>query len=522
MKVSVLRGIYLLIILPFLSLSQVTVNGKIANEKGEKLSFVNIGIKGKNVGVCASEEGAFSIRIPQDLLQDTLHFALIGYENHKMAVSQLISSEMNMIILKSSPVFLNEVPVTVKKLVERKFGITKYNPVLHFMDGSVQQNDIFEIAQVLHLPVLPARITSVNLFINENRKDSGIFRINFYELADDKPGEKLNKAAIYCKKAIQEGWLRFDIRNENVYLKGDVVVGIEFIPAGKGTIKYEVKVGGSTKSFVRTSSFGNWMTPPHHYRLFATALVEDGKSKSTDDDEKESVPVTKLHLKHTKDSMHIFVSLPKKYSRDKKSYPVVYVLDANVYFDLLKGNADNIIVGIGYKNAFLADSLRDRDYTYPVAGKSDTMKVSGGGLEFLNFIDKELIPYIDKKYRSDSTDRTLMGHSLGGYFTLFAMSYHWKNPGPFQNYVAASPHLEYFNGYLLEEFRALKKKETKSKNLFMTSGGEEHLKEVPVLETILKNTSVNVKTHEFSKMHHMETAVITFKTALSHRKRSNK
>tara|TARA_R110002051_G_scaffold321512_1_gene409376 strand:- start:80 stop:532 length:453 start_codon:yes stop_codon:yes gene_type:complete len=41
----------------------------------------------------------------------------------------------------------------------------------------------------------------------------------------------------------------------------------------------------------------------------------------------------------------------------------------------------------------------------------------GGGRNFLNFIETELIPFIDKKYRT-APIRTLVGHSLGGLLTI--------------------------------------------------------------------------------------------------------
>ena len=59
----------------------------------------------------------------------------------------------------------------------------------------------------------------------------------------------------------------------------------------------------------------------------------------------------------------------------------------------------------------------------------------GGGKNFLNFIENELIPYIDKNYRTE-TSRTLAGHSLGGLLTL--NSYMDKN-SVFNAYISIDP-----------------------------------------------------------------------------------
>ena len=112
------------------------------------------------------------------------------------------------------------------------------------------------------------------------------------------------------------------------------------------------------------------MSEPHHYRLFVTALVSDKKKKFNQDEleEKESLPVTTLFSENVKDSFSIFVSLPKDYAKKKnQNFPVIYLLDANVYFDIIADamneiHSKAILVGIGYKDFVMMDSLRNRDY----------------------------------------------------------------------------------------------------------------------------------------------------------------
>ncbi len=53
---------------------------------------------------------------------------------------------------------------------------------------------------------------------------------------------------------------------------------------------------------------------------------------------------------------------------------------------------------------------------------------------FLSFIEKELIPAVEKNYYL--AERILFGHSFGGAFTLYAMI---QSPGLFNKYIASSP-----------------------------------------------------------------------------------
>lgn len=500
----------------------------------EALPFVNIGIRHKNIGTVSSESGKFSINIPEQNLKDTITFSSVGYRELSIAIEQITKSTN--FALSPLPVKLNEVTIATKKLKKQKHGLHKYRPILHFLDGSTNQDDIFEIAQIIKLDKKRSKITSINLHINAPRKDSGTFRINFYSYEGNRPAKRLIEKSIVQTHAIKPGWLHFDIAKYSIYLSGTVVVGVEFIPTGKknNTINYEIKPGGRSKSFVRTSSLGSWQVPPHQYRMFVTALGTDEKNDRKEEEEKEAAPSFTLYSESVKDSFFIFTRLPKSYRNNpQRNYPIVYILDANLFFNFMSDSLDKssndeiILAGIGYKNFVVMDSLRDRDYTYPPAHLSDSMKISGGGKKFYEFIRKELTPHIDRLYRVDSTRRILMGHSLGGYFTLFALHTDLvNNHRLFKNYIAASPSVEYRNQYLLKQFRELKSPGyTVPKTVFITSGsleddeeeinGEKYSTMINAfVHQLSKESSIKLNSHIYPYAAHMETALPSFYTGL--------
>ena len=137
----------------------------------------------------------------------------------------------------------------------------------------------------------------------------------------------------------------------------------------------------------------------------------------------------------------LFVSLPEGYATSQQQYPVLYALDG-WHFPLLAFLQNNsrfskrmppvIIVNVshGAKNAI---ALRTRDFT-PSAVTS--VPGSGGAPAFLEFMEQELIPLIDKTYRTNPGDRALVGHSYGGLFALYALQ---QRPALFQRIVSVSP-----------------------------------------------------------------------------------
>jgi predicted alpha/beta superfamily hydrolase len=61
-----------------------------------------------------------------------------------------------------------------------------------------------------------------------------------------------------------------------------------------------------------------------------------------------------------------------------------------------------------------------------------------GAHDYLAFVERELIPYIEARYRADPQRRALGGHSLGGLFGAYALL---TKPELFQHYILSSPSL---------------------------------------------------------------------------------
>src|SRR5215203_282866 len=195
----------------------------------------------------------------------------------------------------------------------------------------------------------------------------------------------------------------------------------------------------------------------------------------------------RIYSKNVLDSFEISVNLPNGYREQQtKKYPVVYLLDANLYFDIVATTLNKysdvglapsvILVGIGYRDFQTMDSLRNRDDTYPTAIPEYEMSVSGGADKFLSFIDKDLIPHIDSVYKTDTAKRILMGHSLGGYFTAYTLLQDLQGKSNrFSGYIAASPSIHYNNYYLLRQFKALSSQQNRGKKIkaYITYGGQE-------------------------------------------------
>lgn len=160
----------------------------------------------------------------------------------------------------------------------------------------------------------------------------------------------------------------------------------------------------------------------------------------------------------------LYVSLPRDYDASKLRYPVIVLLDAGYSFaiahNVVEHLADRnhlpwaIIVGIAYAGPDRYRLHRTRDYT-PVASPDggygpEYQKVSGGGPKFLEFLREELMPMIDRAYRT-TEERILVGHSYGGLFASWTLL---TSPDLFRGYIVVSPSLWYRDRWLFGVERA--------------------------------------------------------------------
>ncbi len=145
----------------------------------------------------------------------------------------------------------------------------------------------------------------------------------------------------------------------------------------------------------------------------------------------------------------IYVSLPFHYYETNKTYPVLYLADA----DQLQGTVGEatrmmafvktipevIVVGIAYGGTF-EDWYSKRIPDLTLTDDPNAAMFPGGGQcgDFYRFLHEELIPLVEKNYRIAGNDRTFVGYSLGGLFGAWML---FNRPGTFNRYILVSPSL---------------------------------------------------------------------------------
>ncbi|TKB02401.1 alpha/beta hydrolase [Alteromonas portus] len=178
-----------------------------------------------------------------------------------------------------------------------------------------------------------------------------------------------------------------------------------------------------------------------------------------------------LNSKVLNEEQKISVYLPEKYGEDPTHrYPVIYALDGKYYKQMVSAVIarfyddwlipETIVVTIDNEN-------RIRDYTPTPHATADVL--SGKADVFLDYIEKELIPFVDSNYQT-SEFRIFEGHSLGGLLSLYAVQ---ARPELFTAHYAFSPSLHWGDNKTVEKIITyLSSRKSLKQFIYMNLGNE--------------------------------------------------
>lgn len=238
-----------------------TLSGLVLSKDEQAISYVNIGIKNKKIGVLTDQNGHFEIKIPDSLQHEMLTFSCVGFETKSLNIYDLKKEKSLRIYLNINTIALPEVTFKNRKLKPHRVGIKGRTPMVYVPSKSYHSNDIVEQARIFQLKD-PIKILNANIFLSYASVDTIKIRLNFYSLLNGIPNERLINKSIIKTFTIDKGWLTFDLSKDDIYLNEDFAVSFEFLPEiSKSSVIPKLVYGakiGTPDSFVRLGSQANW------------------------------------------------------------------------------------------------------------------------------------------------------------------------------------------------------------------------------------------------------------------------
>jgi predicted alpha/beta superfamily hydrolase len=219
-----------------------------------------------------------------------------------------------------------------------------------------------------------------------------------------------------------------------------------------------------------------------------------------------------------------WVLLPDSYTKDaSRRFPVVYVTDGQLVFPMMSsiyramwlGNdlPELIIVGVDSKQVDTWSALRfvNLTPTRSLKREAELTKLLGGlhtgeGPTFLRVLTEEVLPDIDRRYRT-SDDRTLTGYSLGGLFGAYTL---FQAPNTFRRMILGSPAFYWDDTVIFkieEQFAAART--PLHTRVFIAAGGAEpppmieHLQRFVSVVSNRQYVGLSLQSHVFDDETHM-------------------
>jgi predicted alpha/beta superfamily hydrolase len=173
----------------------------------------------------------------------------------------------------------------------------------------------------------------------------------------------------------------------------------------------------------------------------------------------------------------VLVRTPAGYERGTARFPVMYMTDGYAHFAHTNGTVSFLsqnnrmpeMIVVAIQNTDRTRDLTPTRVAQLPGNPNARFPTSGGADKFLKFIETELIPTVESKYRTQPF-RIFAGHSLGGLFAVNAML---TRPELFNAYIAVSPSLQWDNFVLIDRAKEFfKNRKEYNRTLFVTLGNE--------------------------------------------------
>jgi len=161
----------------------------------------------------------------------------------------------------------------------------------------------------------------------------------------------------------------------------------------------------------------------------------------------------KYHSKAMNEDRTIMIGVPDGYATSTKKYPVLFLLDGQWAFNpTVQALAwlSNPQYGMIPQTIVVSLHTGDNRMNVMAPTMDKQRKEGGGGDKLYQFIKEELIPFVDKNYRTYNY-RVIGGASLGGLFVMYAFV---NDPYLFNGYLSLSPAMWWDSNVMLDRTKA--------------------------------------------------------------------
>jgi hypothetical protein len=152
---------------------------------------------------------------------------IISYKEQSFTIEQLLK-QANVIKMEPAPVQLPE--IVIKPGKPFRTGVVNYTRIGHWCGwGGTQFSKGWEKGTKISLGNAPVQLLNFNVHMHRQAFDSSIYRLHIRSLVNNAPYDELLTRNVIFKADKESGWVRVDLRDYNIILRGDIAVTMEWV-----------------------------------------------------------------------------------------------------------------------------------------------------------------------------------------------------------------------------------------------------------------------------------------------------
>jgi len=257
---------FIYILLVFFTLSshaQLVLKGKVLDsESREELSYVNIGVIGKNIGTVSARNGSFELDIPEENYSDLMRISILGYEPIELESNQVekLLLSQGSIDLKPAAYAIDEVLITSSKMTSKVVGNQKWkeNVSAAFFADKLGK----EMGIIIKIKKKPTLIKDGTFVLGSNENDTVRFRLNVYTIKKGRPDLNVLSEPIIIEAYKDDEVVTTDLEKYNITVQDDFFISLEWIEDYPDDSLHFAASLFSRPVLSRETSQANWFKVP--------------------------------------------------------------------------------------------------------------------------------------------------------------------------------------------------------------------------------------------------------------------
>ncbi len=319
------------------------------------IPFATLGIKGKNIGTVADENGVFHFTADAGLLSvnEAVIVSSVGYKYTSIPAGNFKQGRQ-VIALIPSFTTLKAVTIRPEKVKTKVFGRTGSSTIMTanmFTERNLINDNLGkEQAAIIDIDK-HCFLKDFNMLVAFNRFQSVKFRLNFYNVKDGVPDQLIVNRDILFDVIQRNGWVKVDLAKYNIQLDGykEIAVAIQWVKSVKNDTVAQSAFGVSVTPvpfhamYFRNKSQAEWkkISPAYvAFNITADSFKPDKESKRAINEQEELSDSLKNYIAYTKYAREAAAS---GYGNNSEAGKSMRLPDADIYYEIY-GSGESLLL----------------------------------------------------------------------------------------------------------------------------------------------------------------------------------